>query len=128
MNKALRDELFALLERDFQPTVSWSDGRPGLNVWRIVVLAALKQGIDCDFDRLAYLANQNKDLRALLCHGADGIDGDRKYTARGLMRNINLLTPDLLSEVNALVVRAGHEVGGSKARCGSEWPVRFVRG
>ena len=78
------------------------------------MLAVFKQGIDCDFDRLAYLANKNKDLRELLCHGADGIDGDRKYTARGLMRNFNLLTPDLLSELNALVVRAGHEVAGRK--------------
>ena len=114
VNKALREELFALLERLFQSGISWSVGRPGLNAWRIVLLAVFKQGIDCDFDRLADLANKHKDLWDLLCHGTDGIDRDRKYTARGLMRKINLLTSDLLSELNALVVRAGHEVVGRK--------------
>ena len=77
-------------------TELWRVGRPGMDVWRIVVIGIFKQGIDCEFDRLAELAKKHKDLRALLCRGVDEIDGGRTYTARGLMRNIRLLMPDLL--------------------------------
>ncbi|MXW14884.1 MAG: hypothetical protein F4120_08095 [Rhodothermaceae bacterium] len=33
-------------------------GRPGMNYWRIFVLAVFKYGLDCDYDRLTPMANR----------------------------------------------------------------------
>ena len=57
MNKALREELFAPLERHIQAGDSWRVGRPGMDVWRIVGLALFKQVVKCDYDRLVELAS-----------------------------------------------------------------------
>ena len=37
-----------------------------MELWRILVLALLQQGINCDFDRLAELANKHLDVRRML--------------------------------------------------------------
>jgi len=48
-----------------------------MEMWRILVLAVLKQGLGCDFDRLQELANQHGAVRDMLGHGAKGLDDER---------------------------------------------------
>ena len=43
---------------DPQPQDQQHRGRPGMNVWVVVLLAALKQELNCTYDRLATMANQ----------------------------------------------------------------------
>ena len=40
-----------------------------MDLWRILVLAILKQGLNCDYDRLAELANEHATLRQMLGDG-----------------------------------------------------------
>ena len=42
--------------------------RPGMEIWRILVMGIIKQGLGCDFDRLQELANEHKTLCLLLGH------------------------------------------------------------
>ena len=104
-----REEVFALLETHVRPGTDRSVGRPGMDLWRILVLGVLKQGLGCDFDRLQELANQHRTVREMLGHGDDGLDGFR-YGRRLIMSNVSLLSPSLLREVNRLVVATGHAV------------------
>ncbi len=51
MNCDLRDQIVTYLQKVIGEGTDQSVGRPGLNDWRIFVLAVLKYGLDCDFDR-----------------------------------------------------------------------------
>ena len=112
LHKERRGELFGLLEAGIRPGTDRTVGRPGMDLWRILVLGVLKQGLGCDFDRLQDLANNHRTVRAMLGHG-DFVDAER-YELQTLVDNVSLLTPELLSEVGRLVVGSGHAVAGKK--------------
>lgn len=105
---ALRSRLFALLEEHLAPNVSHDLGRPGMELWQILVMGTVMQGLNCDFDRLHDLVNEHNTLRRFLGH-ADIWDR-RRYSYQSVVDNVGLLTPELLSEVGRLVVESGHEV------------------
>ena len=107
-DEALRARLFALVDEHVLPETDREVGRPGMELWRILVLGVLKQGLSCDFDRLHDLANHHETVRAFLGHGDFG---DKTYDEyQTVLDNVCLLTPELLSEVGRLVVESGHAV------------------
>ena len=87
------------------PRINAAVGRPGLDLWHVLVLALLKQGLNCDFDRLAELANKHFDVRRML--GVDEQFGEQRFAHRTVVRNVGPLSPQLLAEVNQIVVQAG---------------------
>ena len=111
-----RAKLFELLERSLDLTAKVDVGRPGMELWRIFVLATLKQGLNCDFDRLQELANQHQTLREMLGH----TDWDDKthYPMQTLVDNVSLLSPEVLAEISQLVVDTGHKVAKKKPGAG----------
>ena len=74
-------------------------------------MGVVKQGLGCDFDRLHELVNEHKTLRKFLGHPAIS---DKLYHYQTLVDNVSLLNPELLGEVNQLVVESGHTVVGKK--------------
>lgn len=134
----LREPVFALLTAEIlaSPTDSSADdasgestginpdtGRPGMELWKILVMGLLKQGLDCDYDRIGNLANHHGQVRAML--GDDDTGDKLRYDRRTITRNVNLLTPSLLGKINKVVVDAGHVLAGHaegeklQARCDS---------
>ena len=111
-DEAFRERLFALMEEHMLPGVDRTVGRPGMEMWRILVLGVVKQGLGCDFDRIHELANEHKTLRRFLGH-ADVWD-EHRYRYQTLVDNVSLLNPKLLVEVNRLIVESGHAVAGKK--------------
>ena len=111
-DKALRTRLFALLDEHVLPGTDRTVGRPGMDLWQILVLAVLKQGLGCDFDRLHDLANHHGKIREFLGH-SDFADRTR-YEYQTVADNVSLLTPELLSAVGQLVVESGHKVAKKK--------------
>ena len=83
-----------------------------MEMWRILVLGVIKQGLGCDFDRLHGLANEHKTLRRFLGH-ADVWD-EHRYHYQTLVDNVSLLSPELLVGVNHLIVESGHAVARKK--------------
>ena len=65
----LRQQVFALLEAEVNPNARKDTGRPGMHLWRILVLAVLKQGLNCDYNRLTELANEHGTLRQIMGYG-----------------------------------------------------------
>ena len=136
-SKDLRDRIFSLLKEElFRPQDGGQDageakavsgldpnnGRPGMDLWAVLVLALVKQGLGCDFDRLAELASKHLDLRQMLGIGSMEL---KEFTSRTVARNVQLLTPELLRKVNREVVKAGQRLAGWQegeeltARCDS---------
>ena len=111
-HKQTRDKLFSLLEEHILPGTNRNVGRPGMELWRVVVMGVLKQGLGCDFDRLHELVNQHRTVREFLGHGAFS-QGDT-YELQTIIDNVYLLTPELLSEIGRLVVESGHAVARKK--------------
>ena len=85
-------------------------GRPGMSLWCMLVLALLKQGLNCDYDRLHELACKHLDVRHML--GMSDVFCASGFSCRTVVRNVSLLTPALLEEINQEVVRAGHRLSG----------------
>ena len=114
-NPPLRERVFTLLLEQVRPGVDLKVGRPGMDLWRIFVLAVLKQGLGCDFDRLQELANQHQTVRQMLGHG-DGFRKDQTsdYQLQTLIDNVSLLGPQLLSQIGQVIVQSGHEVARKK--------------
>ncbi len=96
---ALRARLFAILETHILPGTDRSQGRPGMDLWRILVMGVIKQGLDCDYDRLCELAGEHKTLRAFLGHGDDAWD-DARYEDQTVVDTIAHLTPVCLAAVS----------------------------
>ena len=65
-----RIRLFALIEEHVLPGVDRTVGRPGMEMWRILVMGVVMQGLGCDFDRLHELVNEHRTFRLFLGHGA----------------------------------------------------------
>ncbi len=107
-----RERLFALLDRYILPGTSRKTGRPGMEMWRILVMGVIKQGLGCDFDRLHELVNQHQTLRQFLGHPKAW--DDYQYELQTIVGNVSLMSPELLIEVNALIVESGHAVARKK--------------
>ena len=107
-----REKLFSLLEEHILPGTNRNVGRPGMELWRILVMGVLKQGLGCDFDRVHELVNQHRRVREFLGHGA--FSQDDTYELQTIIDNVYLLTPELLSEIGRLVVESGHAVARKK--------------
>ena len=111
-DETFRARLFALMDEHMLPGIDRKVGRPGMEMWRILVMGVVKQGLGCDFDRLHELANEHKTLRRFLGH-ADVWD-EQRYHCQTLVDNVSLLSPGLLVGVNHLIVESGHAVARKK--------------
>ncbi len=114
--------VMALLKKELLAKVDARTGRPGLDLWQILVLGILKQGLRIDFDRLRELANEHRTLQHMLGHG---LYDETHYRLQRLVDNVSLLTPSLLQDINGLLVRCGHAALGEsgeaelRGRCDS---------
>ncbi len=105
---SLREPIFALLEKEVAPKISKKVGRPGLELWKILVLGVLRLDLNCDYDRIHGLANNYSDIRQMLGH-SDFYD-KYEYNLQTIKDNLSLLTEDLLGQINTIVVTGGHDL------------------
>lgn len=105
INEPLRIAIFILLESQIAPKINKNNGRPGMTLWDIFVCGVIRLDLNCDYDRLHELVNKHLSIREILGHG---IFDDVHYNHQTLKDNVRLLTPDLLDEINQLIVQEGH--------------------
>ena len=102
----LRKAVFEVLCRGISKEIDFNNGRPGMDLWVLLVLGVLRVGLNCDYDRLHELANEHKTIRSMLGHS--DWQEDNQYSLQTLKDNVVLLTEDMLSEINEITVSAGH--------------------
>ena len=105
LNVELREQIFALLEKEIAPKVDKRNGRPGMELWKILVCGVLRLDLNADYDRVCELVNHHNTIREMLGHGPFN---DESYHFQTLKDNVSLFTPELLDKINQLVVEAGH--------------------
>lgn len=121
-NPKIRAEIFTLLETNILPKVDKKNGRPGMELWKILVLGILRLDLNWDYDRLQDEANNHAKIRQMLGHPA--WSDEHYYELQTLKDNVSLLTPELLDKINQVVVCAGHRL----SRIGKKKENEVLRG
>jgi len=107
----LREEVFKILEGMIPAGTDPSNGRRGMDLWKVLVLGTLRLNCNWDYDKLQEIANNHRSLRLMLGHG---IVDNGNYALQTLKDNVSLLTPEVLDQINQVVVKAGHQLVGKK--------------
>lgn len=105
----INEQVFCLLESR-RLAGKKAAGRPGLDLWQILVLGVVRLGLDCDYDRLEDLANHHTLLRQIL--GVVPVPGPtgKPFHYKTLSENVCHLDEDLLAQINGMIVQAGRAV------------------
>jgi len=110
MHPTLKAEIFALLEAKILVGKKVT-GRPGMDLWQILVLGVVRLGLDADWDRLEHIANYDMLVRQMLGLPATPWDDESKMFGHQTLRdNVALLDDELLQQINARIAAAGREV------------------
>jgi hypothetical protein len=112
-NEKIREEVFSKLENLIPANTSTSNGRPGMNLWKALVLATLRLNCNWDYDKLKEIADNHITLRLMLGH--DRLD-DTRYPLQTIKDNVGLFSADILKKVNTIIVKAGHDLVKKKRK------------
>ena len=107
-NSELRQKVFKLLEIMVPKKTNANTGRPGMDLWKILVAGTIRINCNWDYDKLREIINNHKTIRQMLGHGM--MDDDKIYPLQTLKDNVSLLTPEILDKINILVVEEGHKL------------------
>ncbi len=113
-NPKLREKVFAILEEIIPKDIDSNNGRPGMELWKILVLGAIRLTCNWDYDKLKEIAGNHKILRRMLGHGM--LDDDKSYPIQTLRDNVALLTPEALDRINEVIVKAGRQLVAGKKK------------
>jgi hypothetical protein len=111
-NSELRDKVFKVLKDNIKH--SRKKGRRGMELWKILVLGTIRLNCNWDYDKLKEIADNHCTLREML--GITAWVRKPIFNLQTLKDNISLLTPDLLIQINTLVVAAGHNLVKKKMK------------
>jgi len=109
-NPVVRSEVFAALVKLIPPSVNSNKGRRGMDLWKILVLGVLRLICNWDYDKLKEIADNHKTVRQMLGHSQ--IDDEFCYPLQTLKDNISKFTPEILDEINQIVVKHGQKIIG----------------
>lgn len=118
----INEQVFALLEAKVVAGKK-ATGRPGLDLWSMLVLGVVRLGLDCDYDRLEDLANHHTLLRQIL--GLSPLPGpsEKPFHYKTLSENVCHLDEEVLGQINVLIAQAGRSVFKKKETAPAE-PIR----
>lgn len=87
-NPEVNKEVFELLEKEITPSRK-ATGRPGMDLWQILVLGVVRLTLDVNYDRLHYVSNYDSLTRQLL--GQPVFDMTLEFKLSTIKENIPLL-------------------------------------
>ena len=93
----LNEKVFSLLEKKIVAGKK-KTGRPGMDLWHILVLAVVRHTLSTNWDRLEYLANYDQLLRETLgVHATAFIENDKiEFGYQTILDNVSLLDETVL--------------------------------
>jgi len=65
----IREQVFVILSTILPQKIDLTQGRPGLDLWRIFVMGILRVNSNWDYDRLHEMVNNHVTIRQILGHG-----------------------------------------------------------
>ncbi len=107
VNTELSEQVFEIIEQRIEPKKM---GKPGLSLWEIFVLGVVRLTLDVNYDRLEHISNYDSLVRELLGITRYGVDKEKRYSLTSLKENIPYIDEELLTEINTVIVKAGHSL------------------
>jgi hypothetical protein len=90
-DKKVRDRVFSILNEIIPNTIDSNNGRPGMDLWKILVLGTIRLNCNWNFDKVHDIANNHKVIREFLGHTV--FEFDQRYGLQTIKDNVSLLTP-----------------------------------
>ncbi len=106
-NAGIREKVFDILERVIPKGTYPKTGRPGMELWKILILGTLRLNCNRDYDKVKEIADNHLKVREMMGHCRSE---DSFYPLQTIKDNVSLLTPEILDEINQIVVITGHNL------------------
>ena len=100
----LNEQIFTLISNDVIGNKK-DTGRPGMDLWHILVLATVRVGLDIDYDCLEDLANHHKLIRLIL--GVDDLWNNISFKFNTVRDNVSLIKDETIKRINILIANYG---------------------
>ena len=112
----LNGKVFSLLEEKVCKGKK-ATGRPGMDLWHILVLGVVRHTLDTNWDRLEDMANYHILLRQILGIHVERFETEgMEFSYQAIVDNVSFMDEELLQKINSLVVEHGHNLLKKKSR------------
>jgi IS5 family transposase len=107
----LNEKVFGLLEEKITSGKK-KTGRPGMDLWHILVLSVTRHATGTNWDSLESWSNYHELLRMVMgVHNPRFNINERiTFNRQSIIDNVSLIDEDLLYKINQMVVDAGHKM------------------
>ena len=112
-NEAM-EQVRTILTKKIAPDKDKNNGRPGMELWNILVLGIIRLTANIDYCRVRDYANSHREVRGFL--GLSYLMDDKIFDLQTIKDNVGLLTKEMLDEINQIVVKLGHKKLTEKQR------------
>jgi hypothetical protein len=109
-NPKLNEKIFAILSEKIIGNKKQT-GRPGMELWHILVLGVLRLATNANYAELEHYANYDTLIRQIM--GVDNSFDEEyrfKFFHNTVRDNISLFDEDMLRQINDIIVEYGHIV------------------
>lgn len=110
----IQKQVFETLKTIVPAEKDINNGRPGMELWRILVLGTIRLNCNWDYDKLKDIADNHKTIRLMM--GIGIYEDDITFHLQTIKDNVRLLTPEILDKINRIVVESGHSLVKKKRR------------
>ena len=107
----LRRRALELVGQDVLGDADPDQGRPGMTLWQILVLASVRLGCDFTYDHLQDLAENHNNLQLIMQVASDW--EEESFDFRKIRDNICRVRPESVEAINHLIVAEGHRLDPS---------------
>jgi hypothetical protein len=114
----VNEKIFVVLEAKLMGGKK-ATGRPGMDLWQILVLGVVRLGLDCDYDRLEDMANHHTLLRQMMGLSPIRAAEEKPFHHKTLSQNVCQVDEELLAQINAIIVQAGRALFKKKGDDGT---------
>jgi len=104
-DNSLRHKVVKLVAADLNRDSRRDVGRPGMDDWQIVVLAAVRLGCNYDYDKLQDQVENHRSLRAIM--GIGDWQDCEGFSYRRIRDTLCQLEPETIAKLNEAIVSAG---------------------
>jgi len=106
-NKEYSEEIFNILNKHINANKK-DTGRKGMNLWNIFVLSQVRLCLNTNYTMLCNLANNHRTMREIMGVEREAGFERIKFEYQNIYDNVNLLSDELLKEINKVIVSFGH--------------------
>jgi len=109
MNPEISEKVFALLSAKIIGNKKQT-GRPGMDLWYILVLGALRMATNANYDELEHYANFDRLVRQIMGLENNFDDHQITFSHNTLRDNISKIDDSVLKQINYIIAQYGYSI------------------